>query len=529
MQIKIKAALKAAISITAIAALSYPAAARDTRSAAKLSTAQIDAVARKSLNTFDTPGVAVGIVLDGKVQMLKGYGYRNLDTKQPVTKDTLFRIASTTKAFTSAALAILVDDGKLEWEDKVIDYLPDFRMMDPWVTREFTIRDLLTHQSGLGIGAGDLMLGPEPAGFTREEIMRNLRHLKPASSFRSKYAYDNLLYIVAGDVVAKASGSTWEEFVQTRILDPLGMPCYSGSVPESKLASTAIPYGMVEGKMAPITRNKIGTHVTVSAAAGGLVCNVDGMSIWMLTQMNGGVGPNGRRVFSEEQRNEMWKSRTILGVSKSERENDQTHFKTYALGWRKEDMHGHEVISHTGTLSGMQAYLSLIPELGLGVIVLNNGSDYGTRTAITQTVLKAYLDQPKEDWVEILNRSTPRESTDEPGDEYVGSGTVLKPLDAYKGRYTDAWYGPVDIEQDGAGLRFRSVKSVQMTGKMEPFDQNMFIIRWDNRSFEADAYARFETDFKGNITSIKLEAVSDETESSYNFWDLDFVKDEEKD
>ncbi|HHL41982.1 MAG TPA: serine hydrolase, partial [Hellea balneolensis] len=415
-----------------------------------------DAIKKTSddaIAAFHTPGLAVGVVQNGKVVFSGGFGTRNMERGQPVDNETLFRIASTTKAFTSAALAILVDDGVLDWDDKVIDTLPEFRMADPWVTREFTIRDLLTHRSGLGLGAGDLMLWPEPSGFSRQEIIHNLRYLKPVSSFRSKYAYDNLLYIVAGEVVARASGTTWENFVQTKILDPLEMPCFAGEIKKADLKNVAIPYGFTDEKLTPVTRNKISGRITASQAAGGLVCNAKGMTIWMQTMLSGGVGPNGKRIFSKKQRDEMWKSQTILRVSSSEREYDNTHFKTYALGWRKDDVHGYEVISHTGTLSGFQAYVSLVPELDLGIVVLNNGSNYGARTSVMQSLLKAFMGQPKQDWVKIYKdrqeRAAARKKPDASNDNWKGSGRVLRPLEDYMGTYRDNWFGKIDIYKAG--------------------------------------------------------------------------------
>lgn len=488
---------------------------------------EVKALTEGAIHAFDTPGIAVGIVQGGKVEFAGGFGQRDIESSKKVDADTLFRIASTTKAFTSAALAILVDDGVLHWDDKVIDTLPGFRMSDPWVTREFTIRDLLTHRSGLGRGAGDLMLWPEPSGFSREEIIFNLRYLKPVTSFRSQYAYDNLLYIVAGEVVAKASKTSWEGFVQTRILNPLGMKCHAGKIQKSKLANVAIPYGFIEEKIQAIPRNAISGSVTASAPAGGLVCNVRGMNTWMLTQLAGGVAPNGTRIFSEKQRDEMWKSQTILRVSGSERELDNTHFKTYALGWRKDDVHGYEVISHTGTLSGMQAYVTLVPELDLGIVVLNNGSNYGARNSVMQSILKAYMQQPKRDWVKFYKDrqiAAAKKTPTAKNDNWKGSGTVAKPLLTYAGLYKDPWFGKVDIFHEVKGLRFRSHKMINLKGSLEPFDQNTFIVRWDNRGFGADAYARFSIDFKGNISGMTMQLVDPNADFSFDFHDLNFTQ-----
>ncbi|PHS28799.1 MAG: hypothetical protein COA85_03060 [Robiginitomaculum sp.] len=494
---------------------------------------QIKAVSEAAIAAFDTPGIAIGIVQGGKVRFVGGFGQRDRQNAKPVDGDTLFRIASTTKAFTSAALAVLVDEGTLHWDDRVIDYLPGFRMSDPWVTREFTIRDLLTHRSGLGRGAGDLMLWPEPSGFTRQEIIFNLRYLKPVTSFRSRYAYDNLLYIVAGEVVARASGTPYENFVQTRILDPLGMGCFAGQIAKKDLHNVAIPYGLIEEKIQPITRNKISGAITASQPAGGLVCNARGMSIWMMTQLNGGKGPDGKRIFSKKQRDEMWKSQTILRVSALERKLDNTHFKTYALGWRKEDVHGRQVISHTGTLSGMQAYVTLVPELdNLGIVVLNNGSNYGARNAVTQSLLGTYMGQPERDWVDFYKQrqlaAAKRNLARKKTEGWQGSGTVLRPLGNYTGSYKDPWFGMVDIVKKKKGLRFSARKSVNLRGWLEPFDQNTFIVRWDDRGFGADAYARFQTDFQGSIAGMTMRLVDPDADFSFDFQDLNFTRKDDR-
>jgi len=492
-----------------------------------LKDAEIKAVVDEALESFMTPGMAVGIVKDGKVVHLSGYGIKDMNSREAVTPDTLFRIASTTKAFTSAALAILVDEGKITWDDKVIDHLPDFRMMDPWVTREFTIRDLLTHRSGLGAGAGDLMLWPEPSGFSRAEILHNLRHLKPVSSFRSDYAYDNLLYIVAGEIVPAVTGQSWENFVQSRILNPLGMACYSGDAPMDALADVATPHSWLDGRQVTVPRNAITGKATVSAAAGGMVCNVRGMSTWMLTQLGGGTSPDGTRIFSEARRDEMWKSETLLGVGSLDRAWDNTHFRTYALAWRKADVLGHEVISHTGTLSGMQAYLSLVPKLDLGIILLSNGSHYGARTAVMQAILHGYLGGEKRDWVKtyadwLAAREAAKAAKE--GEFREGSGQMFLGLEAYAGTYKDAWLGQAEVALNRGELRFASEKSAKLTGRLEPYEQNTFIIRWDDKLVGEDAFVRFETDIAGTVTGMTMHHMTDDFDFSFDIQDLNFIR-----
>ena len=188
-----------------------------------ITSSQIDSLAELTLKTFDVPGIAVAVVKDGKIIHAKGYGVRSLNTMQKVDENTLFGIASNSKAFTVAALGMLVDEKKITWDDKVTDYIPEFRMYNPYVTEEFTIRDLLTHRSGLGLGAGDLMFWPDSSSFTKKDMLHNLRYLKAVSGFRTKFDYDNNLYVVAGEVLARVSGMSWEDFIQTRILNPLGM------------------------------------------------------------------------------------------------------------------------------------------------------------------------------------------------------------------------------------------------------------------------------------------------------------------
>ena len=191
-----------------------------------LNSKAIDSLVERSMKAFDVPGIAVGVIKDGKLVHAKGYGVRSLNTQQPMDENTLFGIASNSKAFTAASLGLLVDEGKIHWDDKVRDYIPEFKMYSPYVTEEFTIRDLLTHRSGLGLGAGDLMFFPDSSDFTLKDIIYNLRFLKPVSGFRTKYDYDNNLYIIAGEVVARVTGKSWDDFVTERILQPRHWACW---------------------------------------------------------------------------------------------------------------------------------------------------------------------------------------------------------------------------------------------------------------------------------------------------------------
>jgi CubicO group peptidase (beta-lactamase class C family) len=242
----------------------------------QLSSNKIDALVAAAMQEFSVPGVAVGVVKDGVVVHAAGYGGSELGLDAPVDTETLFRIASTSKAFTTASLAMLVDEGKLGWDDYVIDYIPGFALYDPWVTAEFTVLDLLTHRSGLVSGAGDLMLWPKPNLFTREDIIHGLRYFKPESAFRTEYAYDNLLYIVGGELVPAVTGIAWEDFVDERILGKLGASrCFAGRIPDAEMHNIAAPHAIVEGDLQVVERNRVSPDVDVAAAAGGLRCSLD--------------------------------------------------------------------------------------------------------------------------------------------------------------------------------------------------------------------------------------------------------------
>ena len=250
-----------------------------------LSSSAIDSLVERSMKAFDVPGIAVGVIKDGKVIHAKGYGVRSLSTMQKMDENTLFGIASNSKAFTTTALGILVDEGKLRWDDKVTDYIPEFKLYSPYVTEEFTIRDLLTHRSGLGLGAGDLMFFPDSADFTVKDVIHNLRYLKQVSGFRSKYDYDNNLYIVAGEVLARVSGKTWDAFVEERIIRKLNMTKTAASFEGLKDKSNVIDaHAPVNGKVQVIERHKS----TIDRAAGGIYSNITDLSKWVQTLLDRG-------------------------------------------------------------------------------------------------------------------------------------------------------------------------------------------------------------------------------------------------
>lgn len=491
---------------------------------ADLTESDLDKMVQKAMETFEIPGIAVGIIKDGEIKHLKGYGVREIGRDAQVNGDTLYAIASNSKAFTAAALAILVDDGVLHWDDKVIDFIPNFRLEDPWVTREFTIRDLLTHRSGMGLGAGDLMFWPSTF-VTREEIITNVRHLNMVSGFRTEYAYDNLLYVVAGEVIAAASGMSYEQFVDSRIMNQLaiGNACHADTTGLVNAENIAEPHVIVDGEMQKAHRLQPLSEPMVIAAAGGIQCSARAMLSWVNMHLNDGAG-----LMSKTQHDEMWSPQTILPVSSTDKAWHGTNFAAYGLGFRLKDYHGRKHVSHTGGLLGMVTYTVMIPNEKLGVVVLTNQENGSAMRAIMENIMQTYLETGDVDWTErlldIRNRSLANAVSQVRADAADANASALLPLQDYVGTYRDPWFGDVTITMEGDELYFTSVRSEKLKGKMYPFKFNTFRVMWDDRSFNADAYAMFETDFDGKVDGLKMKAISPLTDFSYDFHDLDFNK-----
>jgi CubicO group peptidase (beta-lactamase class C family) len=490
---------------------------------------EIDSVAELALKAFNVPGMAVAVVKEGKVIHSKGYGVRSIKTKLPVDENTLFGVASNTKAFTAAALGILVDEKKLKWDDRVINHIPEFVLYDPYVTREFTIMDLLTHRSGLGLGAGDLMIWPENSR-PISEIIHNLRYLKPVSSFRSKYDYDNLMYLVAGEIIARVSGMSYEDFIEKRIMVPLGMKMSSISYDRVINQTNVIdPHVPVNGVMTVAER----TPWTVSAAAGGIYSNLTDMSKWIIMQMNKGRhGPDlKQRLFSEKVHRDMWSPVTIQQVGDSTDYN--THFAAYGLGWGLSDVKGYLKVGHSGGLMGMVTLVTMIPEMKLGILVFTNQQSGSSMRAVTGFVLDRYLGVKGADRIKQYSTMEQRifrmannvtSNIWKEIESVQKSSTVKIDNKSYAGTYADNWFGNVSITEINGVLWFASEKSPKLSGEMFHYRANTFIVKWTDRTFDADAYVMFTLDKKGNAAEFTMSAISPLTDFSFDFQDLEFKR-----
>jgi CubicO group peptidase (beta-lactamase class C family) len=491
----------------------------------------LDAVVARAMRDFEVPGLALAVVKDGRPVVLKGYGVRSLGSSTPVDAETLFAIASNTKAFTAAALAMLVDEGKIGWDDPVVRHLPSFQLYDPYVTREITIRDLLTHRSGLGLGAGDLLVFPDST-YTVDEIVARLRFIKPATSFRSRYAYDNLLYLVAGQVIPAVTGKTWGDFVRERIFTPLGMTASRTSITAFRPdGNVAAPHARVEGRMQAVRYS----NVDNAAPVGAVNSSASEMARWVMAQLDHGLGRDatGRetRLFTKEAAAEMWSAQTILPIEDPPRglEVLRPNFAAYGLGWSLRDYRGKKLVGHTGLLSGMASRVQLVPDIQLGIVILTNQENDTVHRALMLTIVDHYLGAPATDWVGTLAAADRAEQAKVEGtvqtaaERRVAGARPSLPLEKYAGRYVDAWYGDVAIALEGASLVLRFGRTPGLVGDLEPWQYDTFVARWRDRSLNADAYVMFALKPDGSIEQMKMAPVSPLTDFSFDFQDLLFM------
>jgi len=480
-----------------------------------------------ALKTFDVPGMAIAIVKDGKVVAAKGFGVRKLGDPAPVTGKTLFEVASNSKAFTAAALAMLVDEGKLSWDDPVIKHLPNFAMYDAYVTREMTVRDLLTHRSGLGLGAGDLLWWPTTT-FSTDEIIERLRYVKPATSFRNSYAYDNLLYIVAGKIIAEKAGKSWGDAVRERILSPLGMDTTTTSVDEMlKSADHSAPHSKINEKVSVVRPMPVSNAV----GAVGINTNAEDIAKWMLLLLNGGKQEDGKQLISARQVRELFTEQTPMKIAepKPGLEKTRPNFSGYGLGFNLRDYNGRKVAMHGGALQGFYSRIMLVPEEKLGVAIFTNAENSGSMTALGWRILDHYLDASPIDWIKII---AAREAEDHAAElAKQGKANAARaaksrpslPLASYDGEYRDPWYGSVTIRQEGGKQLMSFSRTPELVGEMEHYQHDTFIVRWKQRNFNADAYVTFALNPDGSIDRMKMAPISSETDFSYDFQDLAFT------
>jgi len=484
---------------------------------------KLEQTIQKTMNVFQVPGIAVAIVKDNKVVMSKGFGVIEYGKKAKVNADTLFGIASNTKAMTAAILAGLVDEGKVSWQTKIIDIIPEFQMPDAYVTREFTILDLLSHNSGLGLGAGDLMIWPETT-LSNADIIKGLKHLPQVSSFRSEFAYDNLMYVIAGEIIAKLTGQPWKSVIQQRIFDQLGMNKTKAkfSMISENNKNVARAHVPLEGELNVVG----GNFLEKFSSAGSVASSVNDMSLWLMAQLNKGSFAKDKRLFSDKQSHAMWQARTLLPVSERATINDKTHFFAYGLGWFLNDYHGVKLIHHSGGILGMVSKVVLVPEENLGMVILTNQQSGYAFNAIYHQILNEYLEISNKDWTDHYQVLRHKRVAAEKSRMAEAESKINKdskpslPLAEYAQTYVDSWYGEINISHKNNKLNMQFTHTAALKGTLEHYQYNTFIVRWDDRTLEADAFVNFNLNADGSINTVSMKAVSHATDFSFDFHDL---------
>lgn len=483
---------------------------------------EIDEYAAKAMRDWRVPGFAIAIVKDDAVIFAKGYGVRKLGETTPVDEHTLFAIASNTKAFTAAALATLVDEGKIKWDDHVTDYLPGFQLYDPYVTRELTIRDLISHRSGLATFGGDLLWYDTTYG--RDEILRRIRYLKPTSSFRSKYGYQNVMFLAAGQVVAAVTGKSWDDYVRERFLQPLGMTTTTTSVKAFKsMDNIASPHNELDGKIRVVRYS----NVDGVGPAAGLNSNVAEMAEWLRLQLGRGKY-KGKQFFSAAASREMWSPQTIIPISEGgERFNPTRHFNTYGLGWFVSDYQGRKLVSHGGGLDGMISQVAMMPEENLGVVVLSN-SETAVPSILVNKVFDVFLGVPKRDWsAELLARTNQAKAAEASEEKKLEEARArnTKPslaLAQYAGTYTGAMYGDAKVSEEQGHLVVRLVASPNFVGDLEHWQYDTFRVKWrESVSYPfPKGFITFNLNPQGKVEEMKIDVPNPD----FDFKELEFKR-----
>jgi CubicO group peptidase (beta-lactamase class C family) len=465
-----------------------------------------DEYVNKALKDWEVPGVGVAIVKNDKVVLAKGYGVRKLGDLTPVDDRTIFAIGSSSKAFTAAALAMLVDEGKIKWDDPVTKHLPGFELYDPYASKEMTVRDLLCHRSGLD--RGDLMWYGSDYG--RDEIIRRARFLKPSWSFRSQFGYQNIMYLTAGQIIQAVTGKSWDDFIKERFFKPLGMAASSASVNDLKASdNVATPHGKIDDKVMAIPWRNIDNI----APAGSINSNVAEMTAWVRLQLSDGEFA-GQRLLSSGAIKETQKSHTVVPyeVPWSLLFPD-AHFLNYGLGWFLSDYRGRKVVEHGGNIDGMSALVAFIPEEKLGLVVLTNLSGSEMRTALKLRIFDAFLGGEAKDWSAIHLKTMKgfeaqgKAAEKKQNDERVKGTKPSLALDKYAGTYQDEMYGDVKVEQDESGklvVRYNRA----FTGDLEHWHYDTFQAAWRDRTL-GKSLLTFTLNAQGKVEAVKIQNMAD--------------------
>jgi CubicO group peptidase (beta-lactamase class C family) len=463
--------------------------------------ADLDAFVARVLETWQAPGLALAVVRGDSVLVARGYGLRDIRGDAPVDERSLFAVASTSKAFTVAALGMLVDEGLLSWDDRVTDHLPGFQLSDPYVTREITVRDLLSHRSGLP--RGDRLWYGSPFG--RDEVIRRVRYLEPAWSFRSAYGYQNIMFLTAGELVEAVAGVSWDEFLKRRIFDPLGMTATTTTTKGiDTLQNVATPHVLQDGKVTPVGWRDFDNL----GGAGAINSSAWEMAQWIRLQLGGGVYA-GTRLLSDSVMKEMHTPQTVIRMGEAtQRLFPDTHFQAYGLGWTLQDYRGRKVVGHGGSLDGMRTQVGMIPEEDLGVVVITNLNNSWIPQVVVYHVFDAFLGPREKDWNQAMYAvylESQREGEERRAKEEASRISGTSPSldrEAYVGTYTDSLYGEASVRLDDGVLVLEV--GPYFVGELEHWHFDTFRARWRDEQL-GRAWVEFRLNRQGKVAEMEVE------------------------
>ncbi len=445
------------------------------------------------------PGLAIAVVHQDEVIYARGFGLRKLGESATVDEHTLFGVASTTKAMTAAALAMLVDDGKLDWDDRVVDHLPNFRLSDPWVTHEVRVRDLLTHRVGVGRMTGNRLqfMNYSP----RADIIHQMRYAEFEQPFRSAYVYSNVMYSVAGELIPAITGKSWDDFIMARLFEPLGMKDSNTSITAiASDANAAWPHQEIDGEVVTIPRrnfDNVGPSASVNSS-------VHDMAQWMRLQLGEPGVYGGERLISEEQMRETHQPQIATG-----RDDHQSPIRAYGLGWSLGDYRGYSIAQHGGASDGMNTQLIMVPELELGVVVVSNTFN-NFRLALANTIIDRMAGLDEKDWHEhyLSDFQDRKQSAQEKRDEiHAARQSGTRPsvsLNEFAGHYHDPLYKDVEVFSPGEGrLALRFWGDDRHIADLEHWHHDTFRAIWRNPA-RREKFVHFTLDADGQPDTLTV-------------------------
>ncbi len=465
----------------------------------------LDSYYSAGLADWEVPGMAIAIVTKDSVLFSKGFGVTDVDSKNKVDENTLFALASNTKAFTATALAILVDQGKISWNDKVTDYLPWFKMYDPYVTNSFTIRDLLCHRSGLETFSGDLLW--YGSTYSRKEVVSKAQFLKPAYGFREHFGYSNIMFIAAGEIIPAVTGQSWEDFIETNILKPLEMNRSLLHVSElGNTSNIAQPH------------TKVGENTKVipwldwnnMAPAGSLISSVSDMSKWLQMNLGSGIYKNDT-ILSAKRIFELQSSNTPINVSEgSAKMFPGTHFKAYGLGWSLMDYRGRKVVSHNGGYDGMISQTVIIPEENIGFVIVTNANSSLYYPMMYKT-LDVLLNNPEvKDWSKMILERVKKNEIDSKKAKIEADATrnkQTKPsfsIDAYQGYYGCSLYDSVKVNNENGKLVLQFMRTPGLRAELNHYQYDTYEIEFKAFPSLPKGLVTFDLDRNGKVEGMEI-------------------------